>query len=60
MKEDTLFGEENFFEKRSHNVKNMKGGSFGLASGIVCYAEKEKKPFWTSSFGQQVQFGPLK
>ena len=27
---------------------------------IVCYAEKEEKPFWFSSLGQMIQFGTIK
>ena len=27
---------------------------------IVCYAEKEEKPFWFKSLGQLIQFGAIK
>ena len=27
---------------------------------MVCYAEKEEKPFWFSSLGQMIQFGTIK
>ena len=37
----------------------MKGGLFSL-SRLVCYAEKEEKPFWFSSLGQMIQFGTIK
>ena len=30
-----------------------------VPSGIVCYAEKQEKPFWFSSLGQIVQFGAM-
>ena len=26
---------------------------------MVCYAEKQEKPFWFSSLGQIVHFGPI-
>ena len=39
--------------------KKLKGGPFSL-SGIVCYAEKEEKPFWFSSLGRMIQFGTIK
>ena len=28
--------------------------------GMVCYPEKEEKPFWFSSLVQMVQFGTIK
>ena len=27
---------------------------------MVCYAEKEEKPYWFSSLGQMIQFGTIK
>ena len=30
-----------------------------VSPGIVCYAEKEEKPFWFSSLGQMIQFGTV-
>ena len=54
------FGEF-FFEKKSHNAeKNSKGDDPLVFPGIVCYAEKEEKPFWLSSLGQMIQFGAIK
>ena len=41
----------NFFSKKSLNAKK---------TGMVCYAEKEEKPFWFSSLGQMIQFGTIK
>ena len=35
----------------------MKGGDPVVSPGMVCYAEKQEKPFWFSSLGQMVQFG---
>ena len=38
--------------------KKLKGGP-SVAPGMVCYAEKEEKPFWFSSVGQMVQFDTI-
>ena len=47
-----------FFRKKSLAVpkKNEKGGGALVSPGMICYAEK---PFWFSSLGQTVQFGPI-
>ena len=37
----------------------MKGDPL-VSPCIVCYAEKEEKPFWFSSLGQMIQFGTIK
>ena len=48
------FGEK-FFSKKSLAVsKKMKGGT-----DMVCYSEKQEKPFCSSSLGQIVQFGSI-
>ena len=39
--------------------KKLKGDPL-VSPGIVCYAEKEEKPFWFSSLGQMIQFGTMK
>ena len=40
--------------------KKMKGGRDSLVSpGMVCYAEKQVKPFWSSSLGQMVQLDTI-
>ena len=39
--------------------KKMKGGGPLVSPGMVCYAEKQEKPFWFSSLGQIVQFGVI-
>ena len=44
-----------FFESR----KNWKVDPL-VSPGIVCYAEKEEKPFWSRSLGQMIQFGTIK
>ena len=48
------FGEF-FFEKRLTMQKKPL-----VSPGIVCYAEKHKKPFWFSSLSQLFQFGTIK
>ena len=53
----TLWG--NFFSKKvSQCRKKMKGGSL-WSPGMVCYAEKQEKPFWFSSLDRIVQFGSI-
>ena len=50
---------ENFSEKKSRSAeKNWKGDPL-VSPGMVCYAEKQEKPFWLSSLGQMVQFGAI-
>ena len=60
---------------KSHNAEKLKGGDplrfFNIHSvalergdslvspGMVCYAEKQVKPFWSSSLGQMVQFDTI-
>ena len=40
--------------------KKTERGNLLVSPGIVCYAEKEKKPFWFSSLGQMIQFVTIK
>ena len=52
------FGEK-FPEKMSSSAeKNWKGDPLVLP-GMVCYAEKQGKPLWSSSLGQMVQFDTI-
>ena len=39
-------------------IKTEKRDSL-VSPGMVCYAEKQVKPFWFSSLGQIVQFGAI-
>ena len=39
--------------------KKLKGDPL-ISPGILCYAEKEGKPFWISSVSQVNQFGTIK
>ena len=36
-----------------------RGDSLVVSPGMVCYAEKQVKPFWSSSLGQMVQFDTI-
>ena len=46
--------------KISKKVNAEKRGDPLVSPGIVCYAEKEGKPFWFTSLGQMIQFGTIK
>ena len=52
------FGEK-IFPKVSQCRKKIKRGDPLVSPGMVCYAEKQEKPFWFSSLGQMVQFGAI-
>ena len=47
------------FSKSLIKPKKLKGGPL-VSPGVVCYAEKEGKPFWFRSLGQMIQFGIIK
>ena len=49
-----------FSKKKSHNAEKIERGDSLVSPGILCYAEKEEKPFWFSSLGQMIQFGTIK
>ena len=55
----TLWGKF-FFRKKSLSVpkKNERGESL-VSPGMVCYAEKQQKPFWFSSLDQIVHFDAI-
>ena len=40
--------------------KKIERGDPLVSPGMVCYAEKQEKPFWFSSLGQMVHFGTVK
>ena len=53
-------GKNFFFEKKvSQCRKKYERGDTLVSPGMVCYAEKQEKPFWFSSLGQIVQFGAI-
>ena len=49
--------EKNLPKKCITMPKKLKGVL--VSSGIVCYAEKKKKPFWSSSLGLMAQFDTI-
>ena len=56
--------EEKHFEKKIRKTclavpKKIERGDSLVSPGMVCYAEKQVKPFWSSSLGQMVQFDTI-
>ena len=56
--------EEKNFEKKSEKKclavpKKIERGDSLVSPGMICYAEKQVKPFWTSSLGQMVLFDTI-
>ena len=49
-----------FIRKKSLTKPNKLNGGALVSSGIICYAEKEEKPFSFSSLSQMIQFGTIK
>ena len=52
------------FEEKKISKKNVsqcrkKLKDSLVSPGMVCYAEKQVKPFWSSSLGQMVQFDTI-
>ena len=39
--------------------KKIERGDSLVSPGMVCFAEKQAKPFWSSSLGQMVQFDTI-
>ena len=50
---------KNFRKKSLAVSKKTERGDPWVSPGMVCYAEKQEKPYWFSSLGQMVQFGPI-
>ena len=48
-----------FSEKKSHSAKKNERGESLVSPGMVCYAEKQEKPFWFSSLDQIVHFDAI-
>ena len=46
-------------KKMSRSAKKYERGDSLVSPGMVCYAEKQVKPFWSSSLGQMVQFDTI-
>ena len=58
------FGEKNFEKKIPKKKclavpKKIERGDSLVSPGLVCYAEKQVKPFWFSSLDQIVHFGAI-
>ena len=53
------FGENFFFEKKSRSAEKNERGESLVSPGMVCYAEKQEKPFWFSSLDQIVHFDAI-
>ena len=48
-----------FSKKKSRSAEKNERGEPLVSPGMVCYAEKQEKPFWCSSLDQIVQFGAI-
>ena len=53
------FGEKIFRKKCLAVPKKIERGDSLVSPGVVCYAEKQVKTFWSSSLGQMVQFDTI-
>ena len=54
------FGEKTFFsKKKSRSAEKNERGESLVSPGMVCYAEKQEKPFWFSSLVQIVHFDAI-
>ena len=56
--------EEKNFEKKSEKKclavpKKIERGDYLVSPGMICYAEKQVKLFWSSSLGQMVLFDTI-
>ena len=56
--------EEKNSEKKSEKKclavpKKIERGDSLVSPGMICYAEKQVKPFWSSSLGQMVLFDTI-
>ena len=55
----TLWGKFFFRKKVSQCRKKNERGESLVSPGMVCYAEKQEKPFWFSSLDQIVHFDAI-
>ena len=53
------FGEKFFSRKKSRSAEKNERGESLVSPGMVCYAEKQEKPFWFSSLDQIVHFDAI-
>ena len=54
-----VFWEKFFFEKKVSQCRKNERGESLVSPGMVCYAEKQEKPFWFSSLDQIVHFDAI-
>ena len=57
--EERKFRKKNPKKNVSQCRKKIERGDSLVSPGMVCYAEKQVKPFWSSSLGQMVQFDTI-
>ena len=43
----------------SRSAEKIERGDSLVSPGMICYAEKQVKPFWSSSLGQMVLFDTI-
>ena len=55
----TLWGKIFFSKKKSRSAEKNERGESLVSPGMVCYAEKQEKPFWFSSLDQIVHFDAI-
>ena len=55
----TLWGKILFRKKSLEVMKKNEKREPLVSPGMVCYAEKQEKPFWFSSLDQILQFGAI-
>ena len=53
------FEEKKFRKKMSRSAEKNERGESLVSPGMVCYAEKQEKPFWFSSLDQIVHFDAI-
>ena len=53
------FGKIFFSKKKSRSAEKNERGESLVSPGMVCYAEKQEKPFWFSSLDQIVHFDAI-
>ena len=58
MQGDPL-GKNFFSKKKSRSAEKNERGESLVSPGMVCYAEKQEKPFWFSSLDQIVHFDAI-
>ena len=54
-----FWGKIFFRKKKSRSAEKNERGESLVSPGMVCYAEKQEKPFWFSSLDQIVHFDAI-